>query len=608
MSPTVPDLTGRTLASRYRLYGIIGEGGFGTVYEAVDERLDRPVAVKVIKPWWDDDAEWTARFEREAQLAASLSHPGIVQVHDTGRDGRAGLYMVCELVDGESLASGASRERLTPAGIAEVGSAVLEALQAAHDRGIVHRDIKPQNILLTRDDNVKITDFGVARLSGGMTHSSASATVVGTPVYMSPEEARGRHARPTADIYSVGVVLYELLSGHPPFEGESHVAIALKHIEQQPPPLSRSVPPALASTVQRALEKEPNDRFASAAEMADALRAATAHPPDAAARAKAASSAGTANLRGRSTAVLDSAGGSALTSSLDTFSDERRPWHRHAAIAVAALAVLGAVLGLVEPWNSGPAPSSNELAAQTAQEQDDSVVAQRTVPRLRGLRVRTAASRTRRRGLVPDVDRRSSHRVAKGHVIAQSPPPGTTVDVRTTVDITASTGAPPVVLPDLSDTDEHTAQERLAELGLLSTVEYEASPDPPGTVLRQSPSARASVPPGGTVELTVAASDQWRTVTEFNTSSEASSEIFRIRGSQWRITYTLTFDRCRFGGCFPPDLEIDAASLAGGYRAYTLKEGTHTTAVPLGPGRYSVSVMDYGDTDFQVSVTVEDYW
>src|SRR5437764_7235537 len=266
-----PDLVGCALDDRYELLAPIGEGAFGWVYEGRDRRLARAVAVKVIKPWWAGDGEWVQRFEREAQMLARVNDPGIVQIFDFGHADQ-GPYYVAELVPGESLAERLRRETLPVAEARRIGEELARALGSAHARGVVHCDIKPANVLITTDARIKVGDFGVARLAEA-TSQALSATVAGTPRYMSPEQARGEPATPATDVYSAGVVLYEMLAGQPPFNARSAVELALRHLQEPPPDLPARVPGALSAVVQRALAKQPASRFCDGAAMAAALRA-----------------------------------------------------------------------------------------------------------------------------------------------------------------------------------------------------------------------------------------------------------------------------------------------------------------------------------------------
>ncbi len=236
--PRAPDLTGAALDDRYELHALIGEGTFGRVYRGRDRRLARPVAIKVIKPWWAEDPEWVRSFEREAQLLASISDPGIVQIFDVG-SAREGLYYVTELVDGESLVSRLRGGWLDPDEAADIAEQMARALSSAHSQRVVHRDVKPANVLISSDGRVKVTDFGVARLAEGST-DGLGGTVVGTPRYMAPEQANGAAPSPATDVYGVGVVLYEMLAGRPPFDGVTAVELLHRHLHDSPPRAARS--------------------------------------------------------------------------------------------------------------------------------------------------------------------------------------------------------------------------------------------------------------------------------------------------------------------------------------------------------------------------------
>lgn len=267
-----------TLAERYRLQDRIASGGMGSVYGAVDERLGRRVAVKLLRAELAEDDRFVERFRREARAAAALAHPNIASVFDYGEDdGRR--FIVMELVDGgEDLARLLAREgALAPARAAAICAQMCDALAHAHQRGVIHRDVKPANVIVGEDDHVKVTDFGIARAAGDST-LTATGTVLGTAQYISPEQASGKPVTARSDIYAAGVVLYEMLAGEPPFTGDTPVAIALRHMSEdvpRPGSTNPAVPRALDDVVARATARDPERRFASAAEMAAALRAAT---------------------------------------------------------------------------------------------------------------------------------------------------------------------------------------------------------------------------------------------------------------------------------------------------------------------------------------------
>jgi serine/threonine-protein kinase len=266
---------GDVLGGRYRLVGQLGQGGMATIYRATDSQLGRDVAVKVLHREYGRDPDFVARFRQEAQAAAALSHPGIVGVYDFGTDD-AGPYLVMELVDGEDLASVLRRNGpLPPRQAARLVAEVGRALNAAHDRGIVHRDVKPGNIMLTASGRVKVTDFGIARAwaDAGLT---LPGTTLGSVHYFSPEQALGERVTAASDVYSLGIVLYELLTGRRPWEGDSAAAVAMARISAPPPSVSDvrpTVPPALEAIDRKAMAPDAASRFASAGAMADALEA-----------------------------------------------------------------------------------------------------------------------------------------------------------------------------------------------------------------------------------------------------------------------------------------------------------------------------------------------
>nr|BFE85071.1 hypothetical protein GCM10020093_076720 [Planobispora longispora] len=280
----------RRLGDRYELDGVVGRGGMAEVYRARDLRLDRIVAIKTLRADLARDHTFQARFRREAQSAASLNHPSIVAVYDTGEDTSEGApvpYIVMEYVDGSTLRDLLRNDRrLLPERAAELVDGILRALDYSHRGGIVHRDIKPANIMITRNGDVKVMDFGIARaMADSAATMTQTAQVIGTAQYLSPEQARGERVDARSDIYSTGCVLYELLTGHPPFTGDSPVAIAYQHVRENPIPpsqIDREIPAWADAIVLKAMAKDPGQRYQSAGEMrADLQRALSGMPMDA---------------------------------------------------------------------------------------------------------------------------------------------------------------------------------------------------------------------------------------------------------------------------------------------------------------------------------------
>jgi eukaryotic-like serine/threonine-protein kinase len=264
---------------RYRLVGRIGVGGMGEVWEADDTVLGRRVALKVLVQELADDAGATRRFVREARATAKLTHPNVTRVYDFDRDGGP-PYLVMELLEGDTLADRLAAGPMPPAEAARIGAAVADALDAAHSQGIIHRDIKPSNVLLTPAGEVKVMDFGIAA-AADKTHSTTGSGLYGTAAYISPERAAGQAATPASDVYSLGAVLYELLTGRPPFLGDSPVLVVRAHLHERPRPvreLAPWVPARLADACEAALAKDPAQRPSSAAALAIRLRAASSGP------------------------------------------------------------------------------------------------------------------------------------------------------------------------------------------------------------------------------------------------------------------------------------------------------------------------------------------
>jgi serine/threonine-protein kinase len=360
---------------RYTLTERIATGGMGVVWRAQDSVLGRDVAVKILKSEFADDATFRARLQAEARNTAGLHHPGIAQVFDYGdaldpASGRPTAYLVMELVPGKPLSALLAGDRsLTPEAAADVAAQAAAALEAAHQQGIVHRDVKPANLIVNPNGTVKVTDFGIARAADAVPLTQ-TGQVIGTPHYLSPEQARGLPATPASDIYALGVVLYECLSGSRPFTADAPVAVAMQHLREEAPPLPESVPAGLAALCLRCLAKEPEDRVGSAADLAQRLREPGWPSPVAATGAldapggPATVPAGAADeTRGSHTSVLTSPG-DAPPAHTDRPRRRRPGWLVPLLAAVAVLVLLAGIgLALTSGDDSEPTAGSGGGAA-----------------------------------------------------------------------------------------------------------------------------------------------------------------------------------------------------------------------------------------------------
>lgn len=352
---------GELLAGRYLLNHPLAAGGMSDVWKATDQVLDRPVAIKVIRPGLLAEPGFAQRFAAEARILAGLRHPGIVGVHDYGEAPGPMAYLVMEFVDGEPLSGRLAREhQLTAAVTMDIVAQAADALQTAHLAGVVHRDIKPANLLICPDGKVVVVDFGVAKaqLSAGLTQTD---TVLGTARYMSPEQVAGRSVGPTTDVYALGAVAYECLAGRPPFDAETPVAIAYKQVHEEAAPLPDAISAATRAVVTRAMAKDPADRFPDAAALAAAARAASQDEPGVAgvAHLPVAAAGTTAVLPAGALADTRPAGVPAGTQPLR----RRRPTARYAMAGAGVAGALAAVLFAAslagEDAPGGPAPSTS---------------------------------------------------------------------------------------------------------------------------------------------------------------------------------------------------------------------------------------------------------
>jgi len=511
----------RRLGGRYELGQVLGRGGMAEVYLAMDTRLGRTVAVKTLRADLARDPSFQARFRREAQSAASLNHPAIVAVYDTGEDYIDGVsipYIVMEYVDGSTLRELLhSGRKLLPERTLEMTIGILQALEYSHRAGIVHRDIKPANVMLTRNGQVKVMDFGIARAMGdsGMTMTQTSA-VIGTAQYLSPEQAKGEQVDARSDLYSTGCLLYELLTVRPPFVGDSPVAVAYQHVREEPQAPSVFDPeltPEMDAIVLKALVKDPNYRYQSADEMRVDIEACLDGQPVAATAALGSVGYGGYPDDQPTTALRADAGGGATTMlppmnpddgsyGYDDRPDRRRQTKSNTStillVVAGVLVLVGAIL--IGKWIFASGGVANDTVP---------------VPNLISLKEADARSQLTNSDLkVGTVTQKPCEKETKGTVCDQDPDPKTDVKKQSTVNLVISTGAPKVAVPSVlgKTVDEATSILTDDKYGFKVKTKEEVSTEEPGKVTDQDPDLGDEVEKGTTVTLTIAKAEEKATV------------------------------------------------------------------------------------------------
>jgi eukaryotic-like serine/threonine-protein kinase len=496
----------RLLGDRYELGEVLGRGGMAEVRRGRDRRLGRVVAIKMLRVDHSADATFQARFRREAQSAASLNHRNIVAVYDTGEDlldGHRIPYIVMEYVEGRTLRELLREQaRFTPERSIEIITSVLDALEYSHRAGIVHRDIKPGNVMITSASEVKVMDFGIARsLADSGVTLTQTAAVVGTAQYISPEQARGEQADARSDLYATGCVLYEMLTGRPPFVGESLVSVAVSHVREMPTPpsaLDPSIPSDIDAIVMKALAKDRLERYQSAFEMrADLERAAAGMPVTAAADTSAAT-----QLIAPATVAYDpydQYGTVADVAPVEetTAEPERRgmSWGRLLLIALAILAVAG-VIGYLLFRGGTQQVLVPDVVGETREQAETLITG-------RGLTVGDVT------------EQETDDEAAVGTVLEQDPAPETRVEERSAVDLVVGVAPEQVAVPDgLVGMTEEEARQAIEAAGLeVGDVTQEESEDAePGEVLETAPASGEQVPVGSAVNLVVAQEPDTATV------------------------------------------------------------------------------------------------
>jgi eukaryotic-like serine/threonine-protein kinase len=557
---------GTMLDGRYRVLRRIGSGGMGDVWLADDTHLQRQVALKVLHPQFVQDGEFVARFQREAEAAAGLQHPNIVAVFDRGEaDGTP--YIAMQYLEGPTLKQLIDKG-LAPEEAVRLIRQVLEGARFAHRHGIVHRDLKPQNVIVDGEGKATVTDFGIAR--AGVSEITQAGSVMGTPHYLSPEQAQGLEVTAVSDLYSVGVMLYEALTGRVPFEGDSAVAVAMKQVSQppqRPSSINPQVSAALDAAVMRALEKEPGRRFQNADAFIAALDAALKEPGV-----------------GQGTAPFAPLPPVVATPVEDEEEEKRRRWW----LLVVAAILIGLLLGfaLTRDTTTGVpnvtgSPESTaitilhehgfgigeikrverEAPANTVLEQDpaasppadqasldcsflsffcskpkvtltvSSGPGSGTVPSTAGLSTAAAEEKLEEAGFKARVEPQSSEKVKEGLVIHSEPSGGETATRGTDVVLFVSSGPKLATVPVLVGTQRSVAVQQIRSRGFVPSVEERESSSPAGQVIRQAPSAGSQLPAGSTVSIVVSKGEEKATVpNEIGKQRSEAVEAVRAAG------------------------------------------------------------------------------
>jgi eukaryotic-like serine/threonine-protein kinase len=566
---------------RYRVISRLGSGGMADVYLAQDQLLGREVAVKVLHHHFAEDQEFVERFRREASSAAALSHPNIVAIFDRG-EWNGTYYIAMEYVAGRSLKT-IVREQgpLDPVAAIDIVVQILRAARFAHRRGVIHRDLKPHNVILDEEGRARVTDFGIAR--AGASDMTLTGSIMGTAQYLSPEQAQGFAVSASSDLYSVGVILYELLTGVVPFEGETAVAIAYKQVSAEPRPpseLNPALPVTLDAVVLRALAKDPAERYADA----DELIAALQHERESLPAFSGAVAVAGGQVHHPQPSPVTPATGSLLLAPpegprqfdpehpLEPDDDRRRRRRRAMIWTTAAVLVVTAValaVVLSRSSKSVTVPDVTRLTEQTAGatlrdaglDPIPSLASSTTVPSGRvisqapgagtvvdkgsrvsvvvsggpaseglvdveGLTSSQALAKLRKAGFVPTTTPQSSSTVAAGRVIATDPSAGTEVQVGSHVTVFVSSGPASVSVPDLTGQSLTAAEATLtnAKLALGAVTRQVSGTQSPGTVLSQSPATGTAAHEGDKVNLTVAQAPKETAVPNVKGAAVAAAE------------------------------------------------------------------------------------
>ena len=561
----------RILGSRYEIGDLIGRGGMAQVHLGYDTRLSRTVAIKILRTDLAADPLFLARFRREAQSAAALNHPSIVAVYDTGESPVTTAtgheislpYIVMEYVKGRTVASLLTTGEPVPiAEAVQVVTGVLSALEYSHHEGIIHRDIKPGNVMLTPDGKVKVMDFGIARaIADSAATMTQTNSVVGTAQYLSPEQARGEVVDARSDLYSTGCLLYELLTGKPPFTGDSAVAVAYQHVSEAPKPASEmfpDIPDTIDRVVMKSLAKNRDERYQNAAEFrSDLLSAARGEGVNAPAVTAAmktvpmpvnptpSTQATTALPRTATSAPVISSGQTGVQPAVGSSGTNNSRRNRQMMWIAGVLLAMAAIIGLYALFSdSSPDPKPTDTASASS---TDKV----TVPKLTGMTEKQVRKALEDEGLVfVKGSDQASDTVKAGQFVSSSPSPGSTVSKGQKITVHFSSGNSEITVPDVTGLSLDQAKRKLDRAGLKvgKITSSNGNSATSGTVVSTSPEAGESVEEGSTVDIKVSGGGSDSDIPNVsNLSAEEAQKKLENAGYKVNITYVPVYSEAADG-------------------------------------------------------------
>ena len=489
---------GQIIKERYEITQLLGEGGMSFVYKAIDKQLQRTVAIKTLKPVYVEQEKFVERFKREAQTAANLNHPNIVQIFDWGIGDEP--FFVMEYIEGSTLTSIISKKKtLSISDILFIGAQVSSGLQAAHSQGLVHRDIKPGNIMITPEGKVKVTDFGIVSLQNEESDITKTGSILGTASYISPEQAQGKPVSKESDLYSLGTVLYELITGRPPFEGETPIATATKHITDKPEKLSvyrQNIPKGVENAILKLLHKYPKDRFKNAED----LRALLLQQKN-----QLQSIQTQENLVGLTNPKVK---------------------YRFTlpVLAISLSIVIGTIWTLTRIFDGLPVDGETQIIIE--------------IPDLTGSSQTEALNDLQNLGFKVGIENSAHPNVPEGSVIRTQPLANTPTGPDTLVTIIVSVGPEAYPIPYVIDLETDRAIYVIEESGFIIGQRIEVNDDsvPIGFIISQNPIAGKKMGPGSSVDLVISAGPSLIELGDLSRKSlEAGSQILETLGLQYEI-------------------------------------------------------------------------